>query len=530
MDEFIKSVKTETVELEPEKSVFQTILDSYEKVLVESLLTAFALDFMKAEVGGDVDTIHNVRTMKDENGNPLFKNQQNNLEYENRGEYCHKNVEGPGTHYQNIIHEARVRERESGQPVTDAYESKDLFFRRGSKNLPTDKATNLDHVLAAKQIHDDPGRVLSGISTKDMADDYSNLKWTNEHLNKSMGDKDIPDYIDKHPELSEETKERMMNAYNEAKDVYESRLIREYYFNLNNPKCQQFYKDTCVAAAKQGIEMGITQVVGFILAEIWIVTKEELLSLPPGSSFETILKKTAEGIKKGFESACLKYKVLIQKFGEGFLAGGLSSLITTLCNIFTTTSSFFIKNLRQILACITRSFGVLLINPDDLEVGDRIKLSMIIMATGASAVAGNYVGVYVGKAVGSIPVVGPILTRFCTALVTGLLSVSFLIFMDRSKFINDLVDMMNRIPSEVTDMKEINAYLDKYAAELSEIDIEEFKNETDKYCEIAEKIMNTNDDTELNSLLLDFYKDHQLPWTGDFDSFMSDRNNQLVFE
>ena len=78
------------------------------------------------------------------------------------------------------------------------------------------------------------------------------------------------------------------------------------------------------------------------------------------------------------------WKEVLAKFGEGALAGVFASLATTLCNIFFTTSKFFVKNIRQIMACVTRSAGVLLINPDDLDLGERIKASTIIMATGVA--------------------------------------------------------------------------------------------------------------------------------------------------
>ena len=46
----------------PNEPIMQSIFQQYERVLVESLITSFGLDFIvKDQHGGDVDTIFNVR-------------------------------------------------------------------------------------------------------------------------------------------------------------------------------------------------------------------------------------------------------------------------------------------------------------------------------------------------------------------------------------------------------------------------------------------------------------------------------------
>ena len=49
-------------EMNPEDNVFQSIWAEYERVILQSLITSFGLDFIVHDQhGGDVDTIHNVR-------------------------------------------------------------------------------------------------------------------------------------------------------------------------------------------------------------------------------------------------------------------------------------------------------------------------------------------------------------------------------------------------------------------------------------------------------------------------------------
>lgn len=56
-------------------------------MIVESLITAFGLDFIvKDQYGGDVDTIHNVRLIGNDN-EMQYKSSKNQSEYENHGTY-----------------------------------------------------------------------------------------------------------------------------------------------------------------------------------------------------------------------------------------------------------------------------------------------------------------------------------------------------------------------------------------------------------------------------------------------------------
>ena len=72
---------------EPQHNVFSSIWDEYERVIVQSLITSFGLDFLiHDQHGGDVDTIHNVRKIGSD-PNIKYKNKQNEKDYENRNPY-----------------------------------------------------------------------------------------------------------------------------------------------------------------------------------------------------------------------------------------------------------------------------------------------------------------------------------------------------------------------------------------------------------------------------------------------------------
>ena len=67
--------------------LFTSMFQQYERVLIESLVTSFGLDFIvKDQHGGDVDTIHSVREVGVD-GKMTYKSTQNQYNYEHRGEY-----------------------------------------------------------------------------------------------------------------------------------------------------------------------------------------------------------------------------------------------------------------------------------------------------------------------------------------------------------------------------------------------------------------------------------------------------------
>ena len=543
-NDFLNKIKE--IEYEDEhKSIYDTIWGNYEKVVFDSLITSFGLDaFIKDQRGGDVDTIHNVQNLKDDNGNVIYKNKTNEENYKKRGDYNPDNY-----HKGKYIEIAKKIKGERGDGIInmpDAY-SKEKIVKYSD--------VNIDHVIAAKTIHDDPARVLAGIEGTDLANCESNLKPTHQKINKSMSDDYKNEYLNKwkakQPERQKEIQElesienhtdqqrirlerkkkvesidpkKVLETYKEAKTDYDNKVNYVYYTS------KVFAVDTIQAASKRGIELGCRQALGFVLTEVWFVTKDELDALPAGKEAQEIIMAVGIGIQKGFASASIKYKVLIRKYIDGLEAGVLTSLTTTLCNIFFTTAENFIKVMRQLYASIVQAGKVIFFNPDNLYLGDRIKTATIIMATGASVLVGTTVGEAVRKTpIAGIPEVRDIVPTFCSTLVSGLISCTLLLILDKSRLINEVVELLNEIPCEVNNYKEIADIMERLFVKLEKIDMEKFKSDTQKFNEIAIKIM--SDETNMSELLLEAYREFNIsiPWDGDFETFMSDANNHLEY-
>lgn len=77
----------------------------------------------------------------------------------------------------------------------------------------------------------------------------------------------------------------------------------------------------------------------------------------------------------------------------------------------------------------------------------------------------------------------------------------------------------------------VQQVIEAYLEELKQIDIEAFERECNSYNTFCEYMLATKNEEELNYLLKTSMRKlgFELPWEGDFNEFMSSKNNRLVF-
>lgn len=496
---------------DPSESVLEALFREYEHVIFRSIITSFGLDaIIQDQYGGDVDTIHGVRSIGTD---PLmdYKSEKNRKAYEERGVYAHKDVEGLGTNFQRTKSKARAfyKENPYNNTVQDAYEDHPLHFEGHSKGRPYEKNAELDHVISVKSIHDDRGRVLAGKSTADLADSEDNLKWTNEHLNKSMGADEIPDYIDKHPELSDDVKARMMDAYAQSKASYEKTILKSYYFDFSNPNCRQFYKQTVSSSLHRGFQMGIRQAVGFLITEVWFSVKDCIEE--SDGTFTGTCKAIGDGVKSGVANASSNYRFLIDMFGEGLLSGVLSSVASTITNAFVTISASAGKIIREGWAAIVEATSILLFNDKEQYLCDRMTSAAKVLATGASVIIGTTVKETVSIELSEISLDSELkdtISLFAGSLCTGLLSVSLLYYIDNGPF----TVYLTKIYGEGrVNLKRQGDLFKQYCAELEKVDVKELRMQSDYIYALSIQLDSIDDQQEINRLLRNAVTDLGLP-------------------
>ena len=163
-----------------------------------------------------------------------------------------------------------------------------------------------------------------------------------------------------------------------------------------------------------------------------------------------------------------------------------------------------------------------------------------VIATGASVVIGVLINEAVAStALGQIPVVGEVVSVFCGAFVTGIMSCTLLYILDTNPLVKKLVTMLNSFKSTydiyMERLREEVALLEEYAAKLMEIDLDSFKKEVKAFSSISEEISSAPNELALNNILENAYKKmgFQKPWEkagfNSLDDFMDDMDAKLIF-
>ena len=540
---FINEIKN--TEYDPNASIMESLWSQYERVVIESIISSFGLGmFIEDQDGGDVDTIKNVRDTG------KFRNAKYQEKYDN---YIKDRYDSSMYHmedeYYKKTRESMIKKQMEGK-LKDVYTEK-IIEKEGKFDL--------EHIISAKEIHDDMGRVLAGISPIRLANSKDNFDVTDYSINRTKKDLSMNDFIDKienshdsRVSIMQELKAKESLTDDEKAELHRAEVVEAVYKNKEHLKevdktarkkyneklakkyyqSKEFWTDTGTAALRLGAKMGVRQVFGFCFCEIWFSIKEELDKVDNNCEWNDLFNAINLGIKNGINKVNSKYGVLLDKFKLGLESGITASLGTTLTNIFFTTSKNLVKNIRLSSIFVIQSGNIILFNPDDLDLGQRLKEASVVIITGASVIVGSAVGESLRTSpIAIIPEVGDIIIAFISSLTSGIMSCTILCFLDRSKTIKQLLYLLDKIPTEVNNYKEIAEYMEKYYAILEKYDLEKFKNDIESIHSITNKINEIDSTDDLNKYLLSIYDELNIPkpWNGDIDSFMSNKDNTLVF-
>ena len=86
--------------------------------------------------------------------------------------------------------------------------------------------------------------------------------------------------------------------------------------------------------------------------------------------------------------------------------------------------------------------------------------------------------------------------------------------------------------AQIEAFQRINQGLVDYLAELKKVDIVRFEEENKRVSKFESSIKNVTDEESLNSVLINYFEENCIdkPWDGEFDAFMGNRSNVLVFK
>lgn len=504
--------------------------EEFERTVVHSLATSFSLDFLlfKDKLGGEVDTVHNSRA-------GIWATEGEKEKYEQRKEYkilkendsyhSHENYKATG---------ARDKELKKDGKLHDAYRN---------TIMKAEETRNLDHVISAYEIHNDAGRVLSELDGRELANQSSNLQTTAESINKSKQQSPVESYLEGLPKLLErheaklisdneklssmpyETPEQrhnleklkaeIKNAENkieklksidvkgmrkrdeEARSAYNQQVNKEYYSS------SKFLEQAASASALSGMKMGVRQMLGLIMAEMWFELRAQLPNIfqkiKTNFKLEEFIEDVKETLKGIWKRVQLRFKDFLMSFGGGVFSGALSSATTTLFNIFATTQKMAIKLIREIWGQLVKVIKLMVFNPDKLSFVDLCRAALAIISVAVATSIGTIIYTQL-LPLCSFPF-GSALASFLSALVTGIITLGlnyFLLYSDMAKKLWCFVESIMPHAGTVKQYQAINAELDRYLLELGRL---EFGMDADELDVFSIELAACNNETQCSILL-----------------------------
>lgn len=482
------------------------------QTVVKSLATSFGLDFLlfKDKNGGDVDTIYNVRK-------GIYATEKEKERYDNRGKYdSHK--------YHS--HRNYIAKNKQGKI---AHQQGKLCDEYTGKVFSINEKKNLDHVISRNEIHDDAGRNLADMRGEDLANAESNLCFTNENINKKKQDKSMEQFILKlqnehierqqkkaelknKPHLTEQEQKELKKLENidnadlakmkkideKARADYNKKINRKYYTS------SKFLKNITKQAAISGFKMGTRQMLGLILAEVWFELKESIPDIyERNRQYFTIngfiidLMSTFNNIWHRIKK---KFHTFFMAFKDSAIGGVLSSVSTTVINIFFTTQKQIVKILREIWGNLVQAIKLIFFNPQSLPLGQLIKEVGKIVGAGIAVSCGVMINSMLSQVI-TFPF-GAEIATFCSTLVTGIITLGVTYYLETGEICQKIWSFLDKFSDNSTKRidfyREVNKKLDCYLLELYQL---EFNIDTEQLELFSLRLSSVNNELERSFIL-----------------------------
>ncbi|VEJ08847.1 hypothetical protein [Actinobacillus delphinicola] len=479
-----------------------------ERTVVQSLATSFGLDFLLFEdkKGGDVDTIHNVRA-------GIYATEQEKQRFENRPDYKETKILADGTSYKVDRYHNDPEFKKVAHQSTERKYTEHVDGYQSGKNLGKDQ--QLDHVVSTSELHNDAGAYLAEVSPIELSVMKENLVFTQSYVNNKKSNLTMAEFIEKLPEMKankrvaiqknqdklknmpESTpqeryqKQKVKDAIRKDKEHLENlercdidkmrkadqkaRNAQQYKINVAYYSSSKFFKQTTVAAARQGIALGLRQALGLVMAETWFELKEQIpvISKKHKENFYIgeFLRDVGLTLSNIWDRIKSRFSDLLANFKDGLISGVFSSITTTLLNIFLTTEKMIAKICREMWNTVVGVIKLIFFNPDNLSAKEIFLACLNMLAGAIAVVTGSLITAYLAP-IFTFPF-GDAFAAFIGTLVTGLMTLAFGYYISNSDITRKIWEFLAKFQSpyelQVKEIQRINTELDRYLIELTKL-------------------------------------------------------------
>lgn len=349
------------------------LLDGCKKSVLQSVVTPFGLGEIIAgfdKAGGNITTIHNA-----EKG--VFASQKDAEHY--NVAFDRKNYEDGGL---GLKRKPLFQENEK---IFDAYTGKEI---------PKDGRTHLDHVISAKEIHDDNLlRLSTDTETRDkIATRKENIVPTDSSLNQSKNAHDLKVWMNTKRKDGKTNAEFFEIDPKKADDVYSTAKLN-YQIEKTLAVGKHFGSEIAVTGTIEAGKMGLQQSIGLLLTEFFAATFDEI-SDAYKNGFKDSLKSQSffEGLKLRLsrisQRVAARWKDALSAFKEGAISGFLSNLVTMLINTLATTGKRIVRVIREGFLSIMKALKMAMFPPQGMTLAEASDAALKLLATGVTVSLG----------------------------------------------------------------------------------------------------------------------------------------------
>lgn len=358
--------------------------------------------------GGNVDTIHNARK-------GIHASEREKEAYKNRGGYDDKS-KPYSERIKNAVH-LDERYKEENQRISDSRKADGVKDAYADKIRKSPDNVDQDHVVSAKQTHDDPGRVLAEVTTVDAANMQENRVATDRSINRSKKAKDPIEYakwledtapqrqakiaeLKSRAELSDKERKELnkLTKLNQADpDAIRERGkaahdAQNRKYNTTYYTSRKFVGNTLKTSASEGGKMALQQAFGLLMEEFIRATFKEVRDAWKngfkGTVDDTFLDALKVRLMRIAESVQSKWQDAVYALRDGFLSGFFSNLITVMINTFATTAARIVRMIREGVMALYRAVKTLAFPEEGISLAEAADAALKILAAGLVTAGG----------------------------------------------------------------------------------------------------------------------------------------------
>lgn len=358
--------------------------------VIETIESQFGLlpILLDAKDGGNVNTTHNARQ-------GIYANDKERQRYENRGEYDSRSYHTDKA-YKDI-----------NKAQSELKKQRELKDYMTGERLAPNADTDLDHIVSAKEIHDDPARVLAEMSGEELANTTSNLRMTNASLNRSKKDKSADDFLrhrderlqklahnkqkrgfllDSEKNELEKLQKQLKINDEELKKIYEEekkkndKSVDKAYYTSSKP-----YKELLTTGGKDAAMMGLHTALGIVLRDFSIALMQELSATMDNwgkENIKTIFRRFKDRFMQTIEEIKAKWKHIFSNSIEAAITSFLSNIVVFVVNIFASTLKRIVRIIRAGFASLCKAIKMLVNPPKDMPKEDVAYEALKVLVAG----------------------------------------------------------------------------------------------------------------------------------------------------